>query len=124
MGLVLLYANGMLNGVPPDERIDSWFVSKTVPIPETVPPSRTSSKDFLQELAEAQKKDAQDASGILTDEQVGIVPIRKANIGDLLSLIILKAGLLCALPIWFVLRVVDFVIGGPTRRRQSTRVGS
>jgi hypothetical protein len=54
----------------------------------------------------------------LSNEQVGLVPERKAGFGDLLSLIILKAGVYCALPLWLIFRIVDFVVGGPGRRRR------
>ena len=113
IALVGLYANGLLNAVAPAERLENYvWRSSSVPIgkepPSAAPPT---SGDFLTDLQNAQRKDEIDA-------EVGIIPDRKADVGDLLSLIVRKVGLFCALPVWLILRIVDFVFGGPARRRR------
>lgn len=116
LGLVMLYANGMIGPVPPNENLSS-VLSWVHPSPPSKEPATPAKAVGASPAAPNDMSDIDAAS--LSDEQVGIAPARKADLGDLASLIILKAGVYCALPIWLVLRVIDFVIGGPMRRQAS-----
>lgn len=120
IGLSVLYAHGMLNGGARGELGASQAGWSRDPLASDL--QKMSDSDLKAVIDGKKANPFLNKDGtpmLLTDEDVGIVPVRKADAWDLASVIFLKAGAYCALPFWLVLRTVDFVFAGPSRRRRA-----